>query len=264
MSAILQSDGRQPVIDALAVITNEAREGVDARQLHAALGIGRDFSTWIRENIDRFGFTEGQDYSPFSGDRSDGLAGKPRAEYALSLNAAKLIALSQNSAAARAARVALVQIEERWNSPDAVMARALQMAHATIARTRHDVQEGLARIAALLPKAELHDRLIAAGGDICLQDAGRSLGHGPNKFIKTLLADRILFRVHRKRMEPFAQYGPAGAGHFRVRLVPVGVDQFGRDKVRHQVLVTPSGLTWLARRYAPGCTPQALIPQEVH
>jgi phage anti-repressor protein len=34
----------------------------NARKLHAFLGIGRDFPTWIRDRIEQFGFVELQDY----------------------------------------------------------------------------------------------------------------------------------------------------------------------------------------------------------
>lgn len=35
---------------------------VSARALHAALGVKRDFTTWIKDRIRRYGFVEGVDY----------------------------------------------------------------------------------------------------------------------------------------------------------------------------------------------------------
>ena len=35
---------------------------VDARVLHSELGVGRDFSTWIKSRIDKYGFEEKNDY----------------------------------------------------------------------------------------------------------------------------------------------------------------------------------------------------------
>lgn len=53
------------------IIKIEEREGlqfVDARNLHTALGVGRDFSTWISEKIVRFGFVKDTDYQTCSPD----------------------------------------------------------------------------------------------------------------------------------------------------------------------------------------------------
>ena len=35
----------------------------DARDLHAVLGVGRDFSNWIKGRINEYGFVEGKDYA---------------------------------------------------------------------------------------------------------------------------------------------------------------------------------------------------------
>lgn len=64
---------------------NEAKEInlVDARMLHDFLGIGKDFSTWIKDTI-AYGFEENTDYfefSPISGKTSK-KGGRPRKEYA--------------------------------------------------------------------------------------------------------------------------------------------------------------------------------------
>jgi prophage antirepressor-like protein len=119
-------------------------------------------------------------------------------------------------------------------------------------------------IAELTPKAESHDRLSAARGEVCLQDAARILGRRPNLFIKTLLADGVLFRGSHGCPEPYRPY--LQAGYFRVRAVPVG-EEGEDDKVRTQTLVTGPGLQWLATRYPAEVVTNAIarvVPQEVH
>jgi anti-repressor protein len=125
------------------------------------------------------------------------------------------------------------------------------------------VREKDERIAELAPKADVHDRLTASKGDVALMEAGRILGQAPRKFIARLEADGILFRQGGV-LEPYSEHLKVEPARFRVRVLPVSVDDDGRDVTKVQTLVTPAGLQWLARRYAPGCTPQALIPQEVH
>lgn len=67
---------------------------VNARDLHAALMVGRDFSNWIKGRIAEYGFIEGRDFVTVEGLSSPDLASaKARAqktlEYCLSLDMAK-------------------------------------------------------------------------------------------------------------------------------------------------------------------------------
>ena len=36
--------------------------GHNARGLHEFLGVGKDFSNWIKDRIERYGFADGEDY----------------------------------------------------------------------------------------------------------------------------------------------------------------------------------------------------------
>ncbi len=47
------------------VYETEGRQVVNARELHEFLGVGKDFSTWIRDRIEKYGFAEGEDFAVF-------------------------------------------------------------------------------------------------------------------------------------------------------------------------------------------------------
>ncbi|MCM2317969.1 MAG: antA/AntB antirepressor family protein [Pseudomonas sp.] len=85
----------------------------DARELHGFLKVGRDFSTWIRDRIEQYGFVEADDYSPVLGNRSDGLPGKPRTEYLLTLDMAKELAMVENNDQGRMVRRYFIAMERR-------------------------------------------------------------------------------------------------------------------------------------------------------
>ena len=57
----------------LLKLDDKGNQAVSARELHAALGMGRDFSTWIKDRVEKYGFVEGRDYSPIVADRSENL-----------------------------------------------------------------------------------------------------------------------------------------------------------------------------------------------
>ena len=101
--------------------------------------------------------------------------------------------------------------------------------------------QALELVAELQPKAEAHDRLMAARGDVCLQDAGRILGRQPNVFVATLLDAGVLFRGAHGKPEP--RHDLRKRGLFRVRVSDVN----GQTYV--QTLVSPRGLAWLASQY---------------
>ena len=69
---------------------------VNARQhsatLHAFLGVGKDFSTWVNDRIQKYGFVENQDFvfdSPISGNQSGRGGDRRSKDYHLSLDMAK-------------------------------------------------------------------------------------------------------------------------------------------------------------------------------
>ena len=83
----------------------------DARDLHDFLNVGRDFSNWIKSRIDQYGFNEGEDYSPVLANRSDGLPGKQRIEYHLTIDMAKELAMVENNDQGRQVRRYFITME---------------------------------------------------------------------------------------------------------------------------------------------------------
>lgn len=76
----------------------------NARDLHAFLQVGKDFSNWIKDRIATYGFIEGEDYSPNLANRSGGTAGKRRTDYHLTLDTAKELSMVENNDQGRMAR----------------------------------------------------------------------------------------------------------------------------------------------------------------
>ena len=43
------------------VYESDDRQVVNARELHGFLEVGKDFSNWIKDRINKYGFAEGED-----------------------------------------------------------------------------------------------------------------------------------------------------------------------------------------------------------
>lgn len=114
----------------IAIVLNydDEKPTVSGRELHKALEVGTEYAKWF-ERMCEYGFTEGQDYSSFLTNRSDGKAGKPRTDHALSIDMAKELCMIQRTEIGKRCREYFLTIERHWNSPEAIMARALQFAN---------------------------------------------------------------------------------------------------------------------------------------
>lgn len=111
----------------IKITYNNDRPAVSARDLHDFLEVGARFNDWFPRMCE-YGFAEGEDYYSFLSNRADGLSGKPRQDAVLTIDMAKEICMIQRNEKGRQARQYFLQIEKDWNSPEKVMARALQIA----------------------------------------------------------------------------------------------------------------------------------------
>ncbi len=208
---------------------------VDARTLHENLGVGRDFTTWIRGRIDQYGFREERDFTVISRSPDPGTGNRGAAtDYALSLPMAKELAMVENNERGREVRRYLIRVEEAWNSDDMVMGRALKILDRKVKTLQAKAEEDR-------PKVEFYDQYAEAGGSESLQNAARILGQPPNKWIKRLQHDGFLFkRSNRQALVPYAPHLEAGI--FEVRTWTVN------EVERMQTRVTPKGIQFFARK----------------
>lgn len=52
-------------IEVVEIIEHDGKQAVNARELHQKLGSKQDFSTWIKNRIEKYGFVENQDFEVF-------------------------------------------------------------------------------------------------------------------------------------------------------------------------------------------------------
>ena len=92
----------------LVAFDGEEEHGVDARELHEQLRVGRDFSTWVKDRIDSAQLVEEQDFirSPIPGSAH-------KVEYFLSIDSAKHIAMLERTEIGRQIRQYFIEVEKR-------------------------------------------------------------------------------------------------------------------------------------------------------
>ena len=153
-------------------------------------------------------------------------------DFLVPLDIAKHICMIRGGEKAGQIRDYFIQVERAWNSPEQVMARALQMSRATI----DSLQE---KVAALLPKAEAHDHFLAGENAQTMNVAAKSLGIGRNKLFEFLRAKKLLMRNN----TPYQAY--LERGYFEVIEKPIDMGTGVINKP--QTLVTPKGVDYIGR-----------------
>ena len=111
------------------VTLNENHEPiVSGRQLHEALGVNSNYTTWFDRMTD-YGFTENEDYVLLSNfGNQTGRGGHNKVDHIIKLDMAKEIAMIQRTDKGKAVRQYFIQVEKDFNSPEKIIARALLMA----------------------------------------------------------------------------------------------------------------------------------------
>ncbi|EHZ3391364.1 antA/AntB antirepressor family protein [Salmonella enterica] len=96
-------------------INNEPVLLCDARDLHAFLDVGKDFSTWIKSRIAEYGFVENQDFIllPKNGEQKVGRGGHNRKDYHFTLDTAKETAMVERNEKGRQIRRYFIECEKQ-------------------------------------------------------------------------------------------------------------------------------------------------------
>ena len=175
----------------IKVTYDNDRPAVSARDLHDFLEVGARYNDWFPRMCE-YGFTEGEDYYSFLSNRVDGLSGKPRQDAVLTIDMAKEICMIQRNEKGKQARQYFLQIEKDWNSPEKVMARALQ-----IAETKLKTLE--TKVAADAPKVLFADAVSASRTSILVGELAKILKQngveiGPHRLFAWLRENGYLIR----------------------------------------------------------------------
>ena len=142
---------------------------VSARDLHEFLEVGADYRHWFPRMCE-YGFSEGNDFNSVKIDRvqMEGNRTVTRVvdDAALTIDMAKEICMIQRTEKGKQARQYFLQLERDWNSPEKVMARALQIADRKIKNLEIKIEEDK-------PKVLFADAVAASQTSILVGDLAK-------------------------------------------------------------------------------------------
>lgn len=182
------------------------RPTVLARDLYEFLEVKTAYKDWFPRMCE-YGFTEGIDFCSFL---SESTGGRPATDAQLTIDMAKEICMLQRNEKGKQARQYFLQLEREWNSPEAVMSRALRMAEERLERFKAINANLSVQNAIMQPKAEYFDGLCDRESLTGVRETAKLLGLKQNDFVKWLIDHKYIYRDKRGRLMPYAEHVDSG------------------------------------------------------
>ena len=210
---------------------------VSARELHKALDIKTAFKDWFPRMCE-YGFEEGKDFCSFL---SESTGGRPSTDHQLTLEMAKEICMIQRNEKGKQVRQYFITLEQKWNSPEMVISRALQYSQKQIAALCEQNIALSAENEIMKPKAKYFDELVERDTLTNIRDTAKLLGIKQNALIEWLEENKYIFRDNGNKIKPFQKHIDDKV--FKIK-------QYINEKNGHtgtQTLVTPKGISTFRR-----------------
>lgn len=203
---------------------------VSARELHEFLEVKDPYRNWFPRMCE-YGFEEGKDFRTFLCETS---GGRPKHDAEITIDMAKELCMLQRNERGKLARQYFLQLERDWNSPEKVMARALQIAEKKISTLTADLSRATVQNTTMAPKADYFDELVERNTLTNFRETAKQLGVKQKAFINFLMERKFIYRDKRGKLLPYADKND---GLFEVKECFNNATQWAGT----QTLVTPKG-----------------------
>ena len=200
-------------------INGEVQQTVNARELHDFLEIGKDFSNWIKAQIDRAGFVENVDYvktQNLSSPKKASAKARPQmmTDYFFSLSAAKEISMMSNTSKGKEARLYFIECERRVKKQ--ALTPALPDYPTALRQLASQIEKNVVlenQIKESAPKVELADNFLNSDGDFYIRVVAKAIGIGVEKFFEWLREHKLITKTN----EPYSDFCKRGILRPRAR-----------------------------------------------
>lgn len=173
---------------------------LSARELHEFLEIETPFKKWFGRMAE-YGFSQEIDYREVM-DKivQNPKGGRPSTDYEITLDMAKEIAMIQRSDKGKEVRQYFLELERRWNSPEAVMNRALEYSRKQVKALMEENKE-------LKPKALFADAVSASDESILIGQLAKLIRQngyeiGQNRLLEWMRENGFLIKSGSRRNQP--------------------------------------------------------------
>lgn len=183
-------------MELIKITEKNGSQVVSARDLHSFLGSKKQFSDWINQRIKKYGLMQDVDYQILS---PSGEKGRPTTEYALSLDAAKELAMVEGNAKGKQARQYFIEAEKELKgkpkNEDQLLLEAMNILNQRVLKTQEQLQRANDTIIQQAPKVKYANEVLTANGCVLTSVIANELGLSAvalNKKLKELKVIRKL------------------------------------------------------------------------
>lgn len=220
---------------------------VSAKKLHAFLGVGRDFTNWIKGRISQYGFAENTDYVVYANSGENPLGGRPTVDYLITIDMGKELAMVERNEKGREVRRYFINCERQAKAAANIpqtLPEALRLA-ADLAEKASELES---QLVAAAPKIDFADRVAEINKGISIQNYAKAVGLGPIKLFGWMRQQGILINGGQRHNLPMQRY--IDSGYFAVRQSTYETN--GEVRASFTTMLTGKGEQWLTKRLIAG------------
>ena len=213
---------------------------LSARELHEFLEVKTAFKDWF-PRMCGYGFEENQD---FRSKMSKSTGGRPSTDYEITLDMAKEIAMIQRSEKGKEIRQYFLELERRWNSPEAVMNRALEYSRKQVKALMEENKE-------LKPKAIFADAVSSSDSSILIGQLAKLIRQngydiGQNRLFEWMREKGYLIKSGSRRNQPTQKSMDLGLFEVKERTIS---NPDGSTKIILTTKVTGKGQVYFINKF---------------
>lgn len=225
----------------IKVEIRDNEQAVSARELHEKLGIEKHFTQWWEQQINRLNLIEGRDFLTL---RLESTGGRPGVDFVVPIDIAKHICMISGGERAHMIREYFIQVERAWNSPEQVMARALQIANRQIDTYKERLQIAEQTVKELAPAAEFGNSIGSCQDAILIRDFAKVLANAGIKIGQDRLFSWLNVKGYIFRDRTSGDWRPkqvyVDQGLFRVKENSIATSSHGY-RIRITTMITGKG-----------------------
>ena len=240
--------------DLITVNYNSEQPTVLGRDLHKALDIKTAYKDWFPRMCE-YGFEEGKDFCSFL---SESTGGRRSTDHQISIPMAKEICMIQRSDIGKLYRKYFLKIEEQWNSPEAIMSRALQMANRKLDDLKNVNLKLTAKIEEDKPKVIFAEAVETAKTSILVGELAKILKQngvatGQKRFFEWLRSNGYLIKSGSDKNMPTQRSMELGL--FEIKETAIAHSD-GHTTVQKTPKVTGKGQQYFINKFLPKNEPK--------
>lgn len=179
----------------IKVSVTDGKQAVSARDLHAFLESKREFATWIKDRIKKYGLVENQDYQVFDEFVKNPSGGRPMTEYALSIDCAKELAMVEGNSQGKKARQYFIECEKALKTQTAhALPQSFSEALMLAAQQAEQIELQKSQLQLSAPKVEYYDEVLQSTSAIATNVIAKELGTSAVTLNEKLVKHKVIYK----------------------------------------------------------------------